>query len=76
MKLYEVPKNSRIRITEPATVEQRYKEKFTRPEVGDELDFKKIDGMYSICYNKQGELIRLAAWNDVEVLGKLQIQGQ
>lgn len=76
MKIYEVPKNSKIRIIEPVTVDNPYKQKYVVPEQGEELVFKKLDGMYSICYNSTGDLIRLAAWNNVEVLGPIERDGQ
>ena len=77
MKLYEAPKNSRIRIVdEHITVEQRYKEPYIQPEHNEELVFKKLDGMYSICYNTRNEMVRLAAWTAVEVVARLEQQGQ
>ena len=30
--------------------------------------FKKIDGMYSVCYDKDEQLIHLAAWTEVQIV--------
>ena len=53
MKLYEVPRNTRIRV--PAMDNE-------------ELMFDHIDGMYSVCRDKTGEIVHLNAFTDVEVL--------
>jgi hypothetical protein len=34
---------------------------------GEELEFKHIDGMYSYCVTKEGNVVHLAAWSDVQV---------
>ena len=52
MKLYDVPRNTRIRVGEY------------------ELNFKHIDGMYSLSTTDEGELVHLAAWTDVEIVEK------
>jgi hypothetical protein len=36
-------------------------------EGGEELEFKHIDGMYSYCLTKEGDVVHLAAWTDVTV---------
>jgi hypothetical protein len=36
-------------------------------EGGEELEFKHIDGMYSYCVTKEGNVVHLAAWSDVQV---------
>jgi len=36
-------------------------------EGGEELEFKHIDGMYSVCVTKEGNVVHLAAWSDVTV---------
>jgi hypothetical protein len=36
-------------------------------EGGEELEFKHIDGMYSVCVTKEGNVVHLAAWTDVTV---------
>lgn len=37
---------------------------------GKEYYFHHIDGMYSYCFNKDNEVVHLAAWCEVEVLPK------
>jgi hypothetical protein len=65
MKLYDVPRHSKIRIIDedvknpPAALVQ---------DTGDVLDFDHIDGMYSLCYDKDGNSVHIAAWTEVEVL--------
>ena len=65
MKLYDVPRNSKIRIIDedvknpPASLKQN---------TGDVLDFHHIDGMYSYCKDKEGNVVHIAAWTEVEVL--------
>ena len=63
-ELYNVPRNSRIRVvgnikTPPAS-----------PDIkeGDILDFKHIDGMYSLCYDENKHPVHLVAWAIVEVI--------
>jgi hypothetical protein len=34
---------------------------------GEELEFKHIDGAYSVCMTKEGNVVHLAAWADVKV---------
>lgn len=52
MKLYDVPRNTRIKWQ------------------GEELMFKHIDGMYSYCESKDGNIWHVPAWEEVEVLKK------
>ena len=38
-------------------------------KIGDNiLDFKHIDGMYSLCYTQGGEPVHLACWTEVEII--------
>lgn len=65
MKLYEVPNNSKIRITDkdikiPVCAPQLKK--------GDILWFGHIDGMYSYCKDKDGNLVHIAGWTEVEIV--------
>ena len=32
------------------------------------LDFKHVDGMFSLCYDKDGEPVHIAAWTEVEII--------
>lgn len=72
-KLYEVPRNSYIKVLDAKPqVEEKYKVKQVIPEADDILTFKKIDGMFSLSYNSKNEMVRLAAWTNVEVVGKVE----
>lgn len=35
---------------------------------GQILDFRHVDGMYSLCFDSQGRPVHIAAWTEVEVL--------
>lgn len=74
-KLYEVPKNSLIKVLDKhPEVETKYKVKQVIPEPNETLTFKKIDGMFSLSYNSKNEVVRLAAWTNVQVIGKVEEQ--
>ena len=38
--------------------------------IGDELNFSHIDGMYSYCTTDNGQVVHLVAWAEVEILDK------
>ena len=64
MKLYNVPDGSTIKVTgEIATPP-------AAPEIkeGQILYFHHIDGMYSYCYDLDGNIVHLVAWAEVEIL--------
>jgi hypothetical protein len=65
MKLYDVPRNSRVKVVTQDKVPPGAPE----IESGEELNFRSIDGMYSYCTRDNGEVVHLAAWTDVEVIG-------
>lgn len=56
MKLYDVPRNSRIVLEDG--------DGFL------ELNFSHIDGAYSFCTDNDGNVVHLAAWTEVEVKEK------
>ena len=55
MKLYDVPRDSRIQLPD-----------------GTELNFKRIDGMYSLCLTDDNEPVHLVAWTEVAVIEQEQ----
>lgn len=63
-KLYEVPRWTKIRVCEEVTVPP------DSPKVnkGDVLNFRNIDGMYSLCFNFLGHAVHIPAWAEVEVV--------
>ena len=64
MELHKVPRDSRIKVKSDIKVPPG------APEIkaGDELNFKHVDGMYSLCYTDNGQPVYLVAWADVEVV--------
>jgi hypothetical protein len=54
MKLYDVPRNTRI-VVELGTGEVL------------RLNFNHVDGMYSHCTDDEGNVVHLAAWTEVEI---------
>ena len=64
MKLYDVPRNSRIKIIGDIKVPPG------APELieGQELNFRNIDGMYSYCTTDDGNVVHLVAWAEVELI--------
>lgn len=50
MKLYEVPRDSKIKVD------------------GQVLDFSRVDGMYSLCFDSEGHPVHIAAWTEVEIV--------
>lgn len=64
MKLYKVPRNTRIRLIEDTKAP---------PDIGGyaegtELNFHHIDGMYSYCKDDEGNVYHPAAWTEVEIV--------
>jgi len=64
MKLYDVPRNTKIRTMTScaappgARVVQQM----------EELHFSHIDGMYSYCKDKDGKIVHIPAWEEVEIV--------
>ena len=63
-ELYNVPRGSRIQILDEAKVPIGG----LMPEVGEELNFKNVDGMYSYCTRDNGDIVHLVAWAKVKIL--------
>jgi len=66
MELYNVPRDSRIKVI----VQNKVPPGVPQVIEGEELNFRSIDGMYSYCTRDSGEVVHLAAWTEVEVLTK------
>lgn len=63
-ELHKVPNNTKVRV-----VESNRPPPGARPVlVGEEIMFHHIDGMYSYCHDKQGRVVHLAAWTEVEIV--------
>ena len=65
VKLYEAPRNSWVRpINDEPTSHPG-----ARPVGLDEVvKFHHTDGMYSYCHDKDGNVVHLPAWQEVEVV--------
>ena len=64
MELYNVPRNSRIKVVGDIKVPP------ASPKVeGEEiLNFRHVDGMYSYCTRDNGGVVHLAARTNVEII--------
>ena len=63
-KLYDVPRNSMIRLLEKPSTPP------ASPTPDDILRFSHCDGMYSLCYNSDNTPVHLAAYTEVEIIGR------
>ena len=64
MKLYDVPRNTYVRLLEdneppPAGI---------KSDRGQIIKFGHIDGMYSYCTDTNGNTVHLKAWTEVEIV--------
>ncbi len=66
MKLYDVPRNSRIKVV----TKDKVPPGAPLVEEGEELNFRSIDGMYSYCTRDNGQVIHLAGSTEVEIINK------
>lgn len=64
MKLYNVPRNSWVTPVNDPTAPPYARTIL----VGEIVKFHNIDGMYSYCHDKQGNVVHLPAWQEVEVV--------
>ena len=64
MELYNVPRNSRIKVVGDIKVPP------ASPTIDEQeiLNFSHIDGMYSYCTRDNGEVVHLVAWANVEIV--------
>ena len=63
MKLYEVPRKTWVRSVTNVDVPPG------APPIAhhEEIFFDHIDGMYSFCKNKDGEIVHMPAWQEVDI---------
>ena len=64
MKLYKVPRKTWVRPVDEVQVPP------AAPEinVNEEIFFDHLDGMYSFCKNKDGDIVHMPAWQEVEIV--------
>lgn len=64
MKLYDVPRNSKVRVVGDSSAPPAARVAFD----GEVINFKHIDGAYSYCTDSKGTPIHLPAWQEVEIV--------
>ena len=64
MKLYNVPRNSKIRVVGDVKIPP------AAPIIEEQevLNFSHVDGTYSYCTNSDNEAVHLVAWAEVEIV--------
>lgn len=67
MKLYDVPRNTKIRIKDANDVDG-HPPSHRDFESNEILLFSHIDGMYSLCFDSDKHPVHLAAWTEVEIV--------
>jgi hypothetical protein len=73
MKLYDVPRTKEgtwVRVLEntegpPSSPDHK---------TDDVVLYFHVDGMYSLCRNKGGEMVHLKAWTEVELIGEGEVE--
>lgn len=69
MKLYEVPRETKVRVLAPDGGGPHAVPPSAHPiDTGEILFFDHVDGMYSYCTNSRGQVVHLAAWTEVEII--------
>jgi len=64
MKLYNCKKGDKVRLYQDALIPPAH-----RPLLlGEVLSFDHVDGMYSLCKDKEGNIVHPAAWSEVEIV--------
>jgi hypothetical protein len=66
MKLYDVPRNSKVRVIENTNVPPGAPPILSQ----DIISFGHIDGMYSYCNDVYGNVVHLEAWAEVEIVSE------
>jgi len=64
MKLYDVPRKTWVVVqanTDGPVASHNFAEK-------EEIFFDHLDGMYSFCKDKEGMVVHLPAWAEVEIV--------
>lgn len=64
MKLYNVPRNTLVRVIEQEVPPPGA----LAIDVGQCVLFKHVDGMYSYCLTETNEVVHLKAWTEVEIV--------
>ena len=66
MKLYDVNDYTKVKLLEDGKIPPA-----ALPVIKDDIViFHEIDGMYGKCINKDGDVVYIAAWTEVEIINK------
>lgn len=65
MELYKVERASRIKLLEDDTTIPPAHRPLLKGEI---LIYMHTDGMYSLCYDEEGEMVHPASWAEVEIV--------
>ena len=68
MKLYEVPRNTKVRIIDDETTTPVISYPVNKQEILYYHHYHHTDGMYSYCINEEGVVVHPAAWTNVEIV--------
>jgi hypothetical protein len=70
MKLYDVPRETYVRVLEEVKVPVGCEPILT----GSIIFFDHIDGMYSFCMDKKKQyILHMAAWTEVEIVENVEL---
>lgn len=72
-KLYDVPRDSYIKIARTDDMNPNEK---NNPVFDTVFHFHHVDGMYSLCKDKVGDILHISAFTDVIVVGKEEFENQ
>ena len=72
MKLYQAPRFSYLKIIDNDIIVAP----MSCPLNYDIIYFDNIDGMFSVCKDIEGNIIKLAAWTKVKVTDKKKFEAQ
>jgi len=64
LKLYDVPRNTKIKVLISSSAPPGARV-VQQEEI---LDFSHVDGMYSYCKDKNGMIVHIPAWEEVEIV--------
>ena len=66
MKLYDVPRDTKIKIIDKGNISTPISSKPIKQ--GDILTFSHIDGMYSYCMDKNDNVVHIGASTEIEIV--------
>jgi len=70
MKLYDVPRGSKIRVVDR---DMSVPPGAPAIKTDDVVYFDHLDGMYSFCQDENGRVVHLAGWTEVEIVNDEEV---